>query len=205
LTPSPFPREFIDSTIKLILASASPRRAEVLTAAGIRFEIHPAHVDESPVPGETPIQLAERLAIAKAEAVAREFSNDKDVIVLGADTVVVLDAENLGKPKDSADARAMLGKLRGREHQVITGISLVRIADGARFTGSEITRVWFSPMTDREVDAYVLTGEPLGKAGAYAIQGLAGRYIPRIEGCYFNVVGLPITRVWQALKDFGFR
>jgi septum formation protein len=177
---------------------------EILTAAGIRFEIHPAEVDESPVSGETPIQLAERLASAKAEAVVPDFSHDKDVIILAADTVVSLDAESLGKPKDSAGARAMLRKLRGREHQVITGISLVRTADGARFTGSEITRVWFSSMTDREVDAYVLTGEPLGKAGAYAIQGLAGRYIPRIEGCYFNVVGLPIARVWQALTDFGW-
>ncbi len=190
--------------MKLVLASASPRRAEILTAAGIRFEIHPALVDESPIPGETPKQLAERLAHAKAEAVAREFSRDKDVIVLGADTVVALDDVSLGKPKDSADARAMLRELRSREHQVFTGFSLIRIADGAQATGNEITRVWFSAMTDREVDAYVLTGEPLGKAGAYAIQGLAGRYIPRIEGCYFNVVGLPLARIWQALTDFGW-
>jgi septum formation protein len=190
--------------MKLILASASPRRAEILAAAGIRFEIQPAEVDESPVSGESPIQLAERLASAKAEAVAPIFVHDKDAFILGADTVVSLDADSLGKPKDSADARAMLRKLQGREHQVITGVSLVRIADGERYTGSEITRVWFSEMTDREVDAYVLTGEPLGKAGAYAIQGLAGRYVSRIEGCYFNVVGLPIARVWQALTDFGW-
>jgi septum formation protein len=191
--------------MKLILGSASPRRAEILTAAGIRFKIHPAQTDESAVAGETPQQLAERLASAKAECVARDFSHDKDAFILGADTVVALDGESLGKPKDTADARAMLRKLRGREHQVITGISLIRIADGARITSSEITRVWFSAMTDREVDHYVSTGEPLGKAGAYAIQGIGGRYIPRIEGCYFNVVGLPIARVWQALVDFGWQ
>jgi len=190
--------------MNLILASASPRRAEILAAAGIPHEIRPAQIDESAQPGETPAQLAERLARAKAEAVARELSRDKDAVVLAADTVVVLDGKILGKPKDSADARAMLRKLRNREHQVITGIAAIRVADGARKSGAETTRVWFSDMTDREVDAYVSTGEPLGKAGAYAIQGLAGRYIPRIEGCYFNVVGLPVSRVWQALADLGW-
>ncbi len=130
--------------------------------------------------------------------------HEKDAIILGADTVVVLDGQVLGKPKNSRDASAMLHKLRDREHQVITGFCLIRISDDARNSGSEMTRVRFSAMTDREVDAYVLTGEPLGKAGAYAIQGLAGRYIPRIEGCYFNVVGLPLARVWQALTDLGW-
>jgi septum formation protein len=190
--------------MKLVLASASPRRAEILKSAGIRCEVHAAQINESAKPGESPQQLAERLAAAKAEFVARPYAHDKNVIVLGADTVVALDGESLGKPKDSADARAMLRKLRGREHQVISGISLIRIADGARHTSSETTRVWFSEMTDSEVDHYVRIGEPFGKAGAYAIQGIGGRYIPRIEGCYFNVVGLPINRVWQALVDFGW-
>ncbi len=204
MTLSLSPVSFIESTMKLILASASPRRAEILTAAGIRFEIHSARIDESPVPGKTPKHMVERLANAKAEYVARELPHERDAVILGADTVVVLDGQILGKPRDSADARAMLRKLRDREHQVISGFSLIRIADGARNAGSDMTRVWFSAMTDREVDAYVLTGEPLGKAGAYAIQGLAGRYIPRIDGCYFNVVGLPLARVWQALTGLGW-
>jgi septum formation protein len=190
--------------MRLVLASASPRRAEILAAAGIQFEICPAQVDESPVSGEAPKQLVERLAKAKAESVARELANEKDVIILGADTTVVLDGQILGKPKNADDARAMLRTLRDHEHQVITGFSIIRISDGPRQTGSETTRVWFSPMTDQEVDAYVLTGKPLGKAGAYAIQGLAARYIPRIEGCYFNVVGLPISRIWKALTELGW-
>jgi septum formation protein len=190
--------------MKLILASASPRRAEILAAAGIQFAVHPAHVDESPVSGETPTQMVERLARVKAELVAQTLAHEKNAIILGADTTVVLDGQILAKPVDPSDARAMLRKLRGREHQVITGIHLIRISDGARQSSTETTRVWFSAMTDQEVDAYVETEEPLGKAGAYAIQGLAGRYIPRIEGCYFNVVGLPISRVWQALTELGW-
>jgi septum formation protein len=190
--------------MRLILASASPRRAEILTAAGIRFEVHPAHVDESLISGEAPTQMVERLAKAKAELVAHEFADKQDVIVLGADTTVVLAGEIIGKPESSADARAMLRKLSGREHQVITGVHLIRISDGAHQSGTEITRVWFSQMTDQEVDDYVQTGEPLGKAGAYAIQGLAARFIPRIEGCYFNVVGLPISKVWKALTELGW-
>jgi septum formation protein len=190
--------------MKLILASASPRRAEILAAAGIQFAVHPAHVDESPLPAETPTQMVERLAKIKAEFVAREFANEKDAIILGADTTVALDGEIISKPESSADARSMLRELSGREHQVITGIYVIRISDGAHKSGTETTRVWFSPMTDQEVDAYVQTGEPLGKAGAYAIQGIAGRYIPRIEGCYFNVVGLPISKVWEALTELGW-
>jgi septum formation protein len=204
LTREPFPSVLANTTMKLVLASASPRRAEILKAAGIRFEVHASQIKESAVQGETPQQLAERLAAAKAEFVARPYAHDKNVIVLGADTVVSLDGESLGKPRDSADARTMLRKLRGREHQVITGVSLIRIADGARHTSSEITRVWFSEMDDREVDHYVRIGEPFGKAGAYAIQGIGGRYIPRIEGCYFNVVGLPLAHVTQALADLGW-
>jgi septum formation protein len=190
--------------MKLILASASPRRAEILAAAGIQFEVHPAYVDESSLSGETPTQMVQRLARVKAEFIPRQHAHEKVAVILGADTTVVLDGQILGKPTDSADARAMLHKLRGREHHVITGIHLIRISDGACQSGIETTRVWFSPMTDQEVDAYVSTGEPLGKAGAYAIQGLAARYIPRIEGCYFNVVGLPISRVWHALTELGW-
>jgi septum formation protein len=190
--------------IKLILASASPRRAEILTAAGIPFEVLASEVDESRLPDESPEQIVERLAGAKAEAVMRSFSLLGPRIILGADTVVVAGEEILCKPGNAATARQMLSKLQGREHQVITGFALLRAHDGKILSGHETTRVWISSMTDDEIDAYVATREPLDKAGAYAIQGIAGGYIPRIEGCYFNVVGLPLARVWQALMDLGW-
>jgi septum formation protein len=190
--------------MKLILASASPRRAEILTAAGIPFEVLASEVDESRLPGESPEQMVERLARAKAEAIGRSDYSYGPSIILGADTVVVVDGEILGKPGDAATARQMLLKLRGREHSVITGFALLRMQDGEIRVGHEATRVWFSNMTDEEVDAYAALEEPLDKAGAYAIQGTAGRYIPRIEGCYFNVVGLPLARVWEALTELGW-
>jgi septum formation protein len=191
------------SATKLILASASPRRAEILAAAGIPFEIRVSKTNESRLHGESPEKMVERLARTKAETVAREDNSDGPRIILGADTVVVVNAEILGKPGNAASAREMLVKLRGREHRVITGFALLRMPGEEIRIGHEITRVWFSDMTDAEVDAYVATNEPLDKAGAYAIQGIAGKYIPRIEGCYFNVVGLPLARVWQALMDLG--
>lgn len=191
--------------MKLILASASPRRAEILAAAGISFEIRATNIDEARRPGESPEIMAERLASAKAEAVALKLDASETAIVLGADTVVVADAQVLGKPLSKAVAREMLLKLRGREHHVITGFAAVRVPGGALKKGHEVTRVWIAPMADAEVDAYVETGEPLDKAGAYAIQGIAGRYISRIEGCYFNVVGLPLARIWQVLTNLGWR
>jgi len=190
--------------IKLILASASPRRAEILTAAGVSFEVFASQIDESRLAGESPEKMVERLSRAKAEAVARDDDSEGPRIILGADTVVEVEQEILGKPGDAATAREMLVKLRGREHRVITGFALLRVQDKEIRSGYETTRVWFSAMTDTEVDAYVATNEPLDKAGAYAIQGIAGKYIPRIEGCYFNVVGLPLARVWQALKELGW-
>jgi septum formation protein len=190
--------------IKLILASASSRRAEILTAAGIPFETLASEVDESRLPGESPEQMVDRLARAKAEAVAQSFSSFGPRIILGADTVVVAGEEILGKPGNSANARRMLLGLQGREHKVITGFALLRAQDEKILSGYETTRVWISSMTEDEVDAYVATREPLDKAGAYAIQGIAGRYIPLIEGCYFNVVGLPLARVWHALKELGW-
>jgi len=190
--------------MKLILASASPRRAEILAAAGIPFQIRTAALDESRLTGEPPEKMVERLAREKANTVARVGNFSGPHIILGADTIVLADGEILGKPGDSAAAGQMLRKLQGREHRVITGFALLRMQDGKIQSGYETTRVWFSGMTDAEIDAYVATNEPLDKAGAYAIQGIAGRYIPRIEGCYFNVVGLPLARVWQALKDLGW-
>jgi septum formation protein len=188
----------------LILASASPRRAEILTAAGIPFDVRASKIDESRLPSESPEEMVQRLARAKAEAVARALLPTSPVIILGADTVVVVADEILGKPGNAPTAREMLLKLRGREHLVITGFALLRVQDKQIRVGHETTRVWFSNMSDEEVDAYAASAEPLDKAGAYAIQGIASRYIPRIEGCYFNVVGLPMARVWQALTDLGW-
>jgi septum formation protein len=190
--------------MKLILASASPRRAEILSAAGIPFEVRASKIDESRLPGESPDKMVERLARAKAEAVARGVLQTGPTIILGADTIVVANDEILGKPGSAATAREMLQKLRGRDHLVITGFALLRVPDGKMRVSHETTRVWFSNMTDAEIDSYVATEEPLDKAGAYAIQGIAGRYIPRIEGCYFNVVGLPMARVWEAMKELGW-
>jgi septum formation protein len=178
----------------LILASRSPRRREILTAAGISFVVRPAEVDESVRDGEDAEAYVRRVARAKAEAVEAAPEDS----VLGADTVVVVDGAILGKPADTADARRMLRQLAGREHTVLTGVCLRR---GNGFVDHvEATRVRFAPLSDREIDAYVESGEPLDKAGAYAIQGLASKFIDRIEGCYFNVVGLPVAKVYALFR-----
>ncbi len=180
----------------LVLASASPRRQELLRSAGIAFEVQPADIAEVPVPGEGAKDCAERLGREKALAVARQRPQD---VVLGADTVVVVDKEILGKPRDAADARRMLRLLSGRDHEVITGVCLV--AGGQWSVGSETTLVSVNELTDREIADYILTGEPVDKAGAYAIQGIASRWIPRIEGDYSTVVGLPVALVWRMLRE----
>jgi len=179
----------------LVLASASPRRRELLRNAGIAFEVQPANVPEDPLPRETAKDCAERLARDKALAISRQRPND---CVLGADTVVVVDGQILGKPADPADAERMLRLLSGREHQVITGVCLV--ADGKSFMASEATLVTVNEITDQEIVDYIATGEPMDKAGAYAIQGMASRWIPRIEGDYSNVVGLPVALVFRMLQ-----
>ncbi len=166
----------------LVLASASPRRQELLRNAGIPFEVQPAHIPEDPLPGEQAQDCAERLASEKALAVAKQRPRD---IVLGADTVVVVDGQILGKPMDAADAARMLRLLSGREHQVITGVCMV--ANGQSSVASETTTVTMSALTEKEIANYVATGEPMDKAGAYAIQGIASRWIPRIDGDYSNL------------------
>ena len=185
--------------MRLILASSSPRRAEILRDAGFAFEVAPADIDETPRPSERAHALVRRLAEAKARAVAARAGDD--AIVLGADTEVVVDGEVFGKPADAADARRMLEKLSGRAHEVITGVALLRTRDGALLEAIESTQVTFATITPQEIEAYVASGEPLGKAGAYAVQGLGGRFVTRIEGCYFNVVGLPLARVYALLRD----
>jgi septum formation protein len=186
----------------LVLASASPRRRELLTQAGYQFEIHPAHIPEDPHPNEDPIAYVTRLARQKAEAIFSQLSpTHSDLTVLGADTTVTLDNQILGKPEDPEDAARMLRLLSGRTHRVITGVALVSPARTEIAT--EVTAVQFLTLSEKEISDYIATGEPGDKAGAYAIQGHAARWIPRIEGCYFNVVGLPISLVATLLQS-GF-
>jgi len=186
----------------LVLASASPRRRELLTQAGYSFEVRPAHIPEDPRDGEDPIAYVTRLAREKAEVVFRELSAngsaDEALVILGADTTVTLDNHILGKPEDAADATRMLRVLSDRSHHVITGVAVVT-SEGVE-VAAEVTAVRFLSMTDEEIAAYVATGEPMDKAGAYGIQGLAARWIPRVEGCYFNVVGLPLALVSAMLE-----
>jgi septum formation protein len=208
----------------LVLASASPRRQELLRNAGISFTVQPADIDETPLAGEPPRECAERLAREKALAVCRTRPQDR---VLGADTIVVVDEIILGKPVDDDDAVRMLCLLSGREHQVITGLCLVGTVAGGHLpvvseakrtelrsrpyeilrtdnrelrTASETTLVTMSELSEDEIREYVATGEPMDKAGAYAIQGMASRWIPRIEGDYSNVVGLPVALVYAMLR-----
>jgi septum formation protein len=192
--------------MKLILASSSPRRAELLRDTGIAFEVRATPVDEAERPGESAQTMVARLAEAKARAAARQIAaNAGDCIVIGADTTVALDDEILGKPDDAAHARKMLAALAGRTHRVLTGIFLIRLPDGATRATVETTSVTFAAITPEEIAAYLASGEPMDKAGAYGIQGVAGRYISGIEGCYFNVVGLPLARLYVLLRELGWR
>jgi septum formation protein len=208
---------------RLILASGSPRRRELLAQAGFEFMVRAADVDESVRAGEDPVAYVTRLAREKAQAVfdvegqshpseQRPLAGDpgrdkgtegqgKGVVVLGADTTVVLDGEILGKPKDAADAARMLRALSGRTHRVITGVAVVSTERVE--VAAEITAVKFTQIGDGEIAEYVASGEPMDKAGAYGIQGRAAKWIPRIEGCYFNVVGLPLALVSAMLGEHG--
>jgi septum formation protein len=188
--------------MKLILASASVRRAEILHAAGFSFSILSSAIDETPYPGESAHDLVQRLAVAKSELVAARATGP--AIVIGADTEVTLEGHIFGKPRSTDDARHMLEKLSGRTHAVVTGVTLIRLPDADRRTFVESTLVHFAQLSAEEISRYLATNEPHDKAGAYAIQGRAGRYIPRIEGDYFNVVGLPLARVTQALAELGW-
>ena len=197
----------------LVLASASPRRQELLRNAGISFAVQAADIDESPLANESARVCAERLAREKALAVWKTRPGD---LVLGADTIVVVDGVMLGKPIDSSDAARMLRMLSGRVHQVITGVCLVQAVAGCQLsvasqnskdrelrTASETTLVTMNELSDAEIREYVTSGEPMDKAGAYAIQGRASRWIPRIEGDYSNVVGLPVALVCGMLREMG--
>jgi nucleoside triphosphate pyrophosphatase len=184
----------------LILASASPRRRELLRAAGIDFVIEPADLPEVPLPNEGPREFAERMAREKAGAVFRKQTGSA-AMVLAADTVVFVNGTILNKPEDEQDAARMLRLISGRCHQVITGVCLKTAA--IEDVRSETTTVYVRELNEAQIREYIASGEPMDKAGAYGIQGIASRWIPRIEGCYFNVVGLPVALVWQMLKENG--
>jgi septum formation protein len=186
----------------LILASASPRRRDLLEQIGLTFEIETADIDETPRLAEEPMAYTMRLAEHKAAAVMAKLAKQRDparLVVLGADTTVVCAGQILGKPVDEADAARMLRLLSGKTHEVITGVALVT-GMSAPLVAAEVTEVVVNALTERQIADYVATGEPMGKAGSYAIQGRAARFIPRIEGCYFNVVGLPLARVSAMLS-----
>ena len=188
--------------MKLILASASPRRAEVLRDAGFEFEIQPANVDESRLPDETAEAYVRRVATAKADAIAQaNLSDGTPAIVIAADTVVLAGQEMLPKPKDADDARRMLRLLSASTHEVVTGLFVIRAYDGISFTHVERTRVEFNRLSETDIDSYIQTKEPFDKAGAYGIQGVGGRFVRRIDGCYFNVMGLPLSRLWEILRQ----
>lgn len=182
----------------LVLASSSPRRAEILRGVGWTFEARAADLDETRAAGEQPVAYVERLARQKAEAVAAERLFG---LVLGADTVVVVDGRVLGKPRDESDARDMLRLLGGREHEVLTGVALVRVESGRALVAHERTRVRFGALSEAEIDWYVETGEPSDKAGAYAIQGRAALFVEAVEGDYWNIVGLPIRLIYKMARE----
>jgi len=193
----------------LVLASASPRRQELLRNAGIAFVVQPTDIPEVPRPAEAPRAFAERMAREKALTVFRQRPDD---FVLGADTIVIVDAEILGKPRDAADAARMLRLLSGRRHQVTTGVCLVgpqprtenrQLEAGFEDVRSETTIVAVAALSDDDIRSYISTSEPMDKAGAYAIQGRASRWISHIEGDYFNVVGLPVSLVYKMLRERG--
>ena len=186
--------------MRIVLASASPRRKQLLEQMGLKFDVIVSNIEEKSPQGLAPEEISMELAYNKAMNVALQIN--EPAIVIGADTLVVKD-RILGKPKDEEDARQMLRMLQGQTHQVITGLALVNPWTGKVQKGYEKTLVEMVPLTLQEIECYIKTGEPMDKAGGYGIQGLAGIFISRIEGCYFNVVGLPIHLLWKMLKEFG--
>ncbi|HEV2222593.1 MAG TPA: Maf family protein [Candidatus Acidoferrales bacterium] len=189
---------------KLILASVSPRRAEILRNAGFDFEVVPAHANESRRPNEAATDYVRRLAEEKARMAGGQLSDKLahgSTVIIGADTVVVIDGEILGKPSSAANAREMLRRLSGKTHEVYTGLAVLQGNGAAIRTAVETTRVTFAALSEKEIEDYIATGEPCDKAGAYAIQGRGGKFISRIEGCYFNVMGLPLARLYAILRE----
>jgi septum formation protein len=192
--------------VKLILASSSPRRAEVLRDAGFMFEVRPANVDETRLPQEDAEDYVRRVAQAKANAITDPArAAGERAIVIAADTIVLAEGQILGKPKHADDARRMLRLFSGKTHEVLTALCVINIPTAKESLQVEKTRVEFLNMSDQEIENYIKTGEPFDKAGAYGIQGIAGRFATRIEGCYFNVLGLPLSRLWTTLQSLGWK
>jgi len=191
--------------MRIVLASASPRRAEILRNAGIPFETVAGIVDESRRPGELRADFVRRLALSKARTAAGVQREPGESLFIGADTVVVAGDEILGKPESADEARRMLRLLSGATHEVHTGLAVIRRPGGMEAVVEEVTRVTFAALSDEDIESYIATNEPFDKAGAYGIQGIGGRYVTRIEGCYFNVMGLPLARLWTLLHEFGWK
>lgn len=189
----------------LVLASASPRRQELIKLLGLPVRIVPSHVDEDTPAEWSPSAIVEQLSLRKARSVAEELgdSSKDHSIVVGSDTIVVLDGKVMGKPKDAEEAKSMLHLLAGRTHEVYTGVSCIRASDGASVTSHRVTHVRMRKLSDQQIARYVATGEPLDKAGAYGIQELGALLVDSIEGCYFNVVGLPVSLLAVQLEQFG--
>ena len=186
--------------MEIILASGSPRRRELLNTLGLSFTVHPARGEEMAPLGAGPEEIVKALSKAKAEEVAREFP---DKLIIAADTIVYLDGRVLGKPKDEDDAKAMLSKLSGRAHEVYTGVTV--ISGDKTICEAECTKVFFREVSAEEIDSYVASGDPMDKAGAYGIQGKAALMVERLEGDYFNVMGLPLCRLGKMLRTIGVR
>ena len=191
------------SHLPLILASSSPRRQELIRALGLPYQVKVSDVDETTPDDWSPAQIVETLAVRKAQAVAEQLKPDEQGTVIGADTIVVIDNRVLGKPKDERDAEFMLQLLQGRTHLVYSGVACLNPADGRLSVAHRITDVHMKPLTEKQIARYVASGEPMDKAGSYAIQGLGATIVESIEGCYFNVVGLPLSLLANMLAEFG--
>lgn len=190
----------ITQTKKLILASASPRRKELLENLGYEFQIIPADIDETVNGSKSPEEIVKELALQKASHIANNI--DYPAVIIGSDTIVVIDNTILGKPENTEDAYKMLKLLSGRSHQVISGIAIIDTSNNNKIVESASSDVYFRPISEKEITDYISTKEPMDKAGAYAIQGLASTFIEKINGCYNNIVGLPLFKVTRALKEF---
>jgi septum formation protein len=191
--------------MKLILASTSPRRAEILRNAGFVFDVLPTHTDETRQPDEAAEDYVRRIAQAKAHAAREQLrATGEPAIVIAADTVVLAEGQILTKPQDAADARRMLRMMSGKSHEILTGLAILRLPDGVEAVHIERTCVELLPISDDQIESYLGTGESFDKAGAYGIQGVAGRFVAKIDGCYFNVMGLPLSRVWRAIRALGW-
>lgn len=192
----------MDNSQHIILASGSPRRRELLSLLGLPFEVITSEADESTPPDFTPEQIVRSLALRKAEAVVASVG-ERNAVIVGSDTIVVLDNTVLGKPVDEPDSKSMLTRLQGRNHKVYTGVACIGLPHGKTIVEHRVTSVTMRAMTEDEIIAYIATGEPADKAGSYAIQGLGSTLVERIEGCYFNVVGLPLSLLGEMLSEFG--